>query len=221
MNKNHRLIIYPNLWAYAWTRSWSPPSDQTNPLTSLSCFQFFLLTFLFKIGPQKEYMPKWYQSSGMDQRVEQLETAVQSLSSGQQAIANQMNEVLSQMNSKFDEIVRLTRREGEASTSKATHESPSSNSTPTSFILKMKLDFPRFNKWEDPTSWICRAEQFFQFHNTLTAKQVFVVSFFWRMKRNFGSSCLNKNTQWYHRKISKRAFIFDMVQISTSTSSAN
>lgn len=90
---------------------------------------------------------------------------------------NQMNEVLLQMNSKFDEIVRLTRREGEASTSKATHESPSSNSTPTSFILKMKLDFPRFNGREDPTSWICRAKQFFQFHNTSTAKRVFVASF--------------------------------------------
>uniref|UniRef100_A0A2N9H3T1 Retrotransposon gag domain-containing protein n=1 Tax=Fagus sylvatica TaxID=28930 RepID=A0A2N9H3T1_FAGSY len=30
----------------------------------------------------------------------------------------------------------------------------------------VKLDFPRFNGAEDPTSWICRAEQFFRFHET-------------------------------------------------------
>ncbi|GMY32310.1 Retrovirus-related Pol polyprotein from transposon 297 [Fagus crenata] len=28
-----------------------------------------------------------------------------------------------------------------------------------------KLDFPRFNGSDDPTSWICRAEQFFSFQN--------------------------------------------------------
>ena len=26
-----------------------------------------------------------------------------------------------------------------------------------------KLDFPRFNGSEDPTSWVCRVEQFFEF----------------------------------------------------------
>lgn len=30
----------------------------------------------------------------------------------------------------------------------------------------MKLDFPKFNGSEDPTRWICRADQFFEFHQT-------------------------------------------------------
>lgn len=29
-----------------------------------------------------------------------------------------------------------------------------------------KLDFPQYNGSEDPTSWICRVEQFFEFQNT-------------------------------------------------------
>jgi hypothetical protein len=26
-----------------------------------------------------------------------------------------------------------------------------------------KLDFPKYNKIDDPTSWICRVKQFFEF----------------------------------------------------------
>ena len=41
----------------------------------------------------------------------------------------------------------------------------------------MKLDFPRFNGIEDPTSWICCAEQFFRFHETPIEDQVALASF--------------------------------------------
>ncbi|KAK0580835.1 hypothetical protein LWI29_006834 [Acer saccharum] len=41
----------------------------------------------------------------------------------------------------------------------------------------MKLDFPRFNGAEDPTSWWCRAEQFFQLHGTSIADYVSLASF--------------------------------------------
>jgi hypothetical protein len=34
---------------------------------------------------------------------------------------------------------------------------------PTITTRHVKLDFPRFNGDEDPTMWICRAEQFFRF----------------------------------------------------------
>jgi len=29
-----------------------------------------------------------------------------------------------------------------------------------------KLNFPKYDGLEDPTSWVCRAEQFFEFQNT-------------------------------------------------------
>ena len=41
----------------------------------------------------------------------------------------------------------------------------------------VKLDFPEFNGSEDPTSWICRAEQFFCFHETPVEDQVALASF--------------------------------------------
>ncbi|XP_077236504.1 uncharacterized protein LOC143878006 [Tasmannia lanceolata] len=41
----------------------------------------------------------------------------------------------------------------------------------------VKLDFPSFNGREDPTSWVCRAEQFFDFHATLEAERVALASF--------------------------------------------
>lgn len=48
----------------------------------------------------------------------------------------------------------------------------------TSYAPKLvKLDFPRYNGGEDPTSWLCRAEQFFQFQETPEADQVSLASF--------------------------------------------
>ncbi|XP_020411536.1 uncharacterized protein LOC109946859 [Prunus persica] len=41
----------------------------------------------------------------------------------------------------------------------------------------VKLDFPHFNGLEDPTSWICRAEQFFDFHHTPETERVPLASF--------------------------------------------
>uniref|UniRef100_A0A2N9HMQ3 Retrotransposon gag domain-containing protein n=1 Tax=Fagus sylvatica TaxID=28930 RepID=A0A2N9HMQ3_FAGSY len=41
----------------------------------------------------------------------------------------------------------------------------------------VKLDFPRFNGGEDPTSWICHAEQFFRFYETPLEDQVALASF--------------------------------------------
>nr|GEZ77696.1 organic solute transporter Ost-alpha [Tanacetum cinerariifolium] len=41
----------------------------------------------------------------------------------------------------------------------------------------LKLDFSRFNRKEDPTSWVCRAEQFFRFHATPAVEQVSTATF--------------------------------------------
>lgn len=39
------------------------------------------------------------------------------------------------------------------------------------------MDFPHFNGLEDPTSWICRAKQFFEFHQTLEGERVSLALF--------------------------------------------
>jgi hypothetical protein len=41
----------------------------------------------------------------------------------------------------------------------------------------VKLDFPRFNGEEDPTSWVCRAEQFFRFQGTHEEYKATLASF--------------------------------------------
>ncbi|KAA8526239.1 hypothetical protein F0562_008022 [Nyssa sinensis] len=48
----------------------------------------------------------------------------------------------------------------------------------SSYVPRLvKLDFPRFNGGEDPTSWLCRAGQFFQFQATPEADRVSLASF--------------------------------------------
>jgi hypothetical protein len=41
----------------------------------------------------------------------------------------------------------------------------------------VKLDFPQFNGEEDPTSWVCRAEQFFRFQGTHEEDKAALASF--------------------------------------------
>ena len=40
-----------------------------------------------------------------------------------------------------------------------------------------KLDFPRFNGNADPTSWICRAEQFFEFQNIAKEEKISLAAY--------------------------------------------
>ncbi|KAH7512758.1 hypothetical protein FEM48_Zijuj12G0124300 [Ziziphus jujuba var. spinosa] len=42
----------------------------------------------------------------------------------------------------------------------------------------VKLDFPRFNKEEEPTGWLCRIAQILQFHGTLQVDRVTLTSFY-------------------------------------------
>ncbi|KAL5793391.1 hypothetical protein ACOSP7_001985 [Xanthoceras sorbifolium] len=41
----------------------------------------------------------------------------------------------------------------------------------------VKLDFPKYDGREDLTSWVCRSEQYFQFHNILMSNRVTLASF--------------------------------------------
>ncbi|XP_042500062.1 uncharacterized protein LOC122078232 [Macadamia integrifolia] len=50
--------------------------------------------------------------------------------------------------------------------------------TAGTYLPKMvKLDFSKFNGSEDPTSWVCRADQFFEFHQTPDEEHVPLASF--------------------------------------------
>ncbi|GKD12774.1 hypothetical protein Tco_1197181 [Tanacetum coccineum] len=110
----------------------------------------------------------------MEKRVEEIEGSVRSLAEGQQAIVNQINDLFSQLKVCIDEVLKRG-NEGEISNSRGRGPRYGPNSN---YITKpLKLDFLRFNGKEDPTSWLCRAEQFFRFHATPAKEQVSISSF--------------------------------------------
>ncbi|KAJ0087845.1 hypothetical protein Patl1_32639 [Pistacia atlantica] len=95
-------------------------------------------------GKFNMYIPTWYQSLSMDQRMETLENAIQSLSNGQQALLHLMIEFMSQVNSKIDQFSNHTR--GETSKNKEVSYNPSSNNhnhaSGVTYTPKLvKLDF--------------------------------------------------------------------------------
>lgn len=58
----------------------------------------------------------------------------------------------------------------------------------------MKLDFPRFKEDEDPTGWLCKAEQFFQFHETLDEERVSIAFFYLEGKAQMWFQLLREDT---------------------------
>ena len=116
----------------------------------------------------------------MDQRVEQLEQSVSSLQANQQQILERLTEL-------FNKFSTVTARWDEGETSQGQsrrrneqgsfHSGAHTNGSNQAYAHRVKLDFPRFNGGEDPTSWICRAEQFFRFQDTPTTDQVGLASF--------------------------------------------
>ncbi|KAF2315859.1 hypothetical protein GH714_040513 [Hevea brasiliensis] len=98
---------------------------------------------------KKQFVPKWYQSSGMDQRVEQLEQTVQSLSGGQEGIAKRLEELFSQLNVRMDQLATQSSQGKHTEPEPRTPESRirSNDSVATSsYAPKMvKLDFPRYS----------------------------------------------------------------------------
>ncbi|KAL4194794.1 hypothetical protein AMTRI_Chr05g70230 [Amborella trichopoda] len=77
-------------------------------------------------------------------------------------------------------------QDSEISHSISVRDGRSPMGTTGGFLPKVvKLDFPNFNSDEDPISWVCLADQFFEYHQTSTAKQVSLEERFER----YGPSC--------------------------------
>ena len=49
-----------------------------------------------------------------------------------------------------------------------------------------KLDFPRFNRNEDSTSWICYTGQFFEFQNIAKEEKISLAAYHLEGKHNYG-----------------------------------
>uniref|UniRef100_A0A2N9EXV4 RNA-directed DNA polymerase n=1 Tax=Fagus sylvatica TaxID=28930 RepID=A0A2N9EXV4_FAGSY len=115
----------------------------------------------------------------MDQRVERLEETVNSLQSNQQQILERLSEMFNKLST-----MSTNHEEGEASHGSGRRynrgghlDGSHTNGSNQSYAPRVKLDFPKFNGGEDPTSWLCHAEQFFRFHETPPVDQVALASF--------------------------------------------
>ncbi|KAK0596167.1 hypothetical protein LWI29_013330 [Acer saccharum] len=118
----------------------------------------------------------------MDQRLDHLETAHETLQ-------KEIQEMFAAMNTRFDQLSnsrineqgedsRINEQcEGSRTRTSGSHTSDDGgiirdNSTRSYLPGLVKLDFPRYNGTEDPTSWICRVEQFFEFHRSAEDERV-------------------------------------------------
>ncbi|KAF5460502.1 hypothetical protein F2P56_020366 [Juglans regia] len=110
-----------------------------------------------------------------DHRLEQVENELGSLAAGQKELQQAMKaseeHLLKHMESMF---ARFSTRGGghdnDAESSRGPHRSPSGGGSLAPKITK--LDFPRYNGMDDPTGWICRVEQFFEFQGTKEAEKL-------------------------------------------------
>jgi len=117
-----------------------------------------------------------------DQRLEHLEKDVSSLSTGQQDIRKQMLEGQERMMKQMKQIQDMCAdikasigvNSGEETSSKnQTGRWGEKSENRNSFVPKLtKLQFPKYNGSLDPTRWVCRAEQFFEFQNIAEEENV-------------------------------------------------
>jgi hypothetical protein len=101
-----------------------------------------------------------------DQRLERMEKELSSLNSMEERLVKRMEEMMAAMWNQFqNQQSKHDHGEGSSRTKGGRHGSGrSENGLVTPKLAK--LDFPKFDGSEDPTSWVCRAEQFFDFQGT-------------------------------------------------------
>jgi len=111
----------------------------------------------------------------MEGRMGSLEQSVQALTAENQQLMARITEAFEMLSTRdrhdAEENGRRRLRAGEG-------EEFQDGERPRAFgRLHVKLDFPRFNGEEDPTSWVCRAEQFFRFQGTHEVDKAALASF--------------------------------------------
>lgn len=101
--------------------------------------------------------------------INQLEDKVSTFSFGQEQILKEMEEMFAAMNTRFGRLVaRRSHDIGEIPYNQTGWSADSGGPSHTFAPKLTKLDFLRFDGSEDLTSWICRAEQFFEFQGSLS-----------------------------------------------------
>jgi hypothetical protein len=109
-----------------------------------------------------------------EQRIENLEKKMGSM---EERIKKRMEEMLAVI------VDQLQKTQVEEANKSASSSGVRSGKTATrtesgsSFPKVAKLNFPKYDGTEDPTSWVCRAEQFFEFQNIAEEDKVMLVAY--------------------------------------------
>ena len=116
--------------------------------------------------------------------MDKLEGEVNNLTSmvSEQKMMKEIQGMLATMHTRFDNLSsnhssENSHKRGEGERSSGRFNSGSSGSHSAVIPRVTKLDFPRFNRNEDPTSWICRAEQFFEFENIAVVENISLATY--------------------------------------------
>jgi hypothetical protein len=109
-----------------------------------------------------------------DECVEMLANEVANLASSvssQQQTLKELQEMIAALHAHLDHIAgNRNGNHGESSHRQTNYGS-------TGLEVTFKLDFPRFDGRNDPTSWICRLEQFFEFQNIPNEEWIFLIAY--------------------------------------------
>ena len=108
-----------------------------------------------------------------------------SMVSEQQKVMNEIQEMLAAMHTCSEkhtsthssERVESSHQHGEGERFSGRFNSGQWGSNGSIIPKVSKLDFPHFNGMEDPTSWVCRAKQFFKFQKIPTEEQLPLVAY--------------------------------------------
>jgi hypothetical protein len=103
----------------------------------------------------------------MEQRLERVEKDMEKLTESQKRVEEMLSAFLSKNPSYREE-----EQSNAASSSKGRTGGFNRTESGNSFPKVAKLNFPKFDGSEDPTSWVCRAEQFFEFQGTAEEDKV-------------------------------------------------
>jgi hypothetical protein len=91
-------------------------------------------------------------------------------------ITNQMEEMFGALSLQFQQF-RADDHANHASSSKNQSGKSGRPDSGNSFPKVAKLNFPKFDGFEDSTNWVCRAEQFFEFQGTTEEDKVALAAY--------------------------------------------
>ena len=118
-------------------------------------------------------------------RVDKLEGEVNNLTSmvsEQQKMMKEIQGMLAAMHTRFDNLSsnhssESSHKRGEGERSLGRFNFGPSSSYSVVIPRVTKIDFPRFNGNEDPTSWIFHAKQFFEFQNIAEEEKISLAAY--------------------------------------------